>query len=102
MKKIKHFDSPGMKLLGFKSKSSLKAYHNIRPSYFIYPDERVMKGSSQTFHAMIKSLIKKEKVAIARFIAREGAMVRFCALVPQEENANNEKFNGAYTPPGFH
>ena len=102
MKKIKHFDHPGMKLLGFKSRASIKAFHNIRPSYFIYPDEIIMKGSSQTFHAMIKSLIKKDKVAMVRFVAREGAMVRFWALLPQDENQNNEQFGGHYTPPGFH
>jgi ATP-dependent DNA helicase 2 subunit 1 len=77
MKKIKHFEHPGMKLLGFKARSAIKAFHNIRPSYFIYPDEKTMKGSSQTFHAMIKSLVKKDKVAMVRFVAREGAMVRF-------------------------
>jgi ATP-dependent DNA helicase 2 subunit 1 len=101
MKKIKHFEDSGMKLLGFKSKSSIKTYHNIRPSYFIYPDEKVIKGSSQMSHAMIKSLIKKEKVALVRFVPREGAMVRFCAIVPQDEYPNNELYGGQHTPPGF-
>jgi len=101
MKKIKHFDDSGMKLIGFRAKSSIKTYHNIRPSYFIYPDERIIRGSSQTFHAMIKSLIKKDKVAIVRFVPREGAMVRFCAMVPQDENPNNDALGGQYTPPGF-
>lgn len=102
MKKIKHFEDPGMRLLGFKSRTSLKVYQNIRPSYFIYPDEKVMRGSSQTFHAMIKSLVKKEKIAIVRFVAREGAMVRFCALIPQEESSPQMNRIGQYTPPGFH
>lgn len=77
MKKIKHFEQPGMRLIGFKSKDCIKIYQNIRPSYFIYPDEKVMKGSSKMFHAMIKSLTKKGKVAYVRFVPREGAMVRF-------------------------
>lgn len=38
MKKIKNFDSTGLKLMGFKPKSKLKDYHNIRTSYFLYPD----------------------------------------------------------------
>jgi ATP-dependent DNA helicase 2 subunit 1 len=101
MKKIKHFEEPGMRLLGFKSRNSIKNYHNIRPSYFIYPDEKVMKGSSQMFHAMIKSLIKKDKVAMVRFVPRERAMVRFCALIPQDENPANDNYQGQYTPPGF-
>jgi len=38
---IKKFDDPGLKLMGFKPKSRIKPYHNIRSSYFIYPDEDV-------------------------------------------------------------
>jgi len=46
MKKIKNFDAAGMKLMGFKPKSFLKVYHNIKHSYFMYPDEKKTKGSS--------------------------------------------------------
>lgn len=35
-----------MKLIGFKPRSKLKLYHNYRPSYFLYPDEFRVKGSS--------------------------------------------------------
>ena len=102
MKKIKHFENPGMKLIGFKSRKSIKIYQNIRPSYFIHPDEKVMRGSSQMFHAMINSLIKKDKVAYVRFVPREGAMVRFCYLIPQAEVGGEDNAFGQYTPPGFH
>ena len=101
MKSIKHFEDPGMKLVGFKSRSTLKVYQNLRPSYFIYPDEIVMKGSSQTFHAMIKSLVKKDKYALVRFVPREWATMRFWALLPQEESIPNNP-NEQYLPPGFH
>ena len=102
MKQIKHFEDPGMKLVGFKSRSSLKAHQNLRPSYFIYPDEKIMKGSSQTFHAMIKSLIKKDKYALVRFVPRECATMRFWALLPQEEIHPGDDPNKQYSPPGFH
>jgi ATP-dependent DNA helicase 2 subunit 1 len=46
VKKIKAFDTPGLKLIGFKSLDTLKVYHNIKPSYFVYPDEAKVKGSS--------------------------------------------------------
>lgn len=71
LKKIKFFDNVGMKLLGFKPKSLLKEYHNIRPSSFLYPDEDKVGGTSAVFHALIKKLIEKDKIAICRFIPRE-------------------------------
>jgi ATP-dependent DNA helicase 2 subunit 1 len=100
VKKIKQFDLPGMKLMGFKKKESLKCYHNIRPSYFIYPDEKRVKGSGQVSDSLIKSLIKKDKIAMIRFVPREGANVRFAALIPQAEKVDEE--DGYVTPPGFH
>ena len=60
-----------------------------------------MKGSSQTFHAMIKSLVKKDKYALVRFVPREWATMRFWALLPQEESIPNNP-NEQYLPPGFH
>jgi len=99
MKKIK-LGEPGMKLMGFKSRDSLKMYHNIRPSYFIYPDEGKVKGSGQLSSALINSLIKKNKYAHVKFVAREGASMRFAALLPQAEEVNEE--DGFVTPPGFH
>ena len=46
VKHIKNFDDVGMKLMGFKPRSRLKVYMNIKHSYFIYPDEKKIKGSS--------------------------------------------------------
>lgn len=46
MKKIKSLETPGLRLMGFKPRSYLKIYHNYRSSYFLYPDEERVKGSS--------------------------------------------------------
>lgn len=43
MEKIKAFDKPSLKLVGFKPIESLKPYHNIKNSYFICPDDEVRK-----------------------------------------------------------
>ena len=43
MKRIKFKEEPGMILLGFKSIDKIKVYHNIRESYFIYPNELCYK-----------------------------------------------------------
>jgi len=32
--------------MGFKDKSFLKVYHNIKHSYFVYPDDKKAQGSS--------------------------------------------------------
>lgn len=45
MKKIKNFGTNGMKLLGFKPRKYLQIYHNIKHSYFIFPDEKKTTGA---------------------------------------------------------
>lgn len=42
-----------MKLMGFKSRNKIKLYHNYRTSYFIYPDDYRIKGSSSFFSSLI-------------------------------------------------
>jgi len=88
----------GMKLMGFKPTRSLKVYHNIKHSYFVYPDEKKVIGSSQATDALVKEMIKRDKVAIVRFIPRDNSVVRFCALVPQDEKTDEDGFQ---VPPGF-
>jgi hypothetical protein len=39
MAKIKGLEEPGITLIGFKPEKYIKPYHNLRPSYFLYPDE---------------------------------------------------------------
>jgi len=89
MQKIKNFGLPGMKLMGFKDKSYLKVYHNIKHSYFVFPDEKKTTGASQCSDALIKEMIKENKIAIVKFIPRENSAIRFCALVPQEESIDS-------------
>ena len=88
-----------MRLMGFKPKSYLKVYHNLKHSYFVYPDEKKVTGSSQCTDALIKEMIKAEKVAIVKFVPRENSAVRFCALVAQEEQIDPK--DGFQTPAGF-
>ena len=92
---IKEFDSPGMKLMGFKDKTRIKNYMNVRASYFLYPEETKIRGSSQVIHSLIVSMIKLEKVAIVRILPRQGAIVRFAALFPSIEP---QGFNAIFLP----
>jgi len=89
-KSIKKFDASGMKLMGFKSRSKLKDYMNIRSSYFVSADDQTISNSSQVMDALIKEMIEKNKIAIARVIAKETSILRFCALLPQIESVDPE------------
>ena len=98
MKAVKTFDAPGIKLMGFKSLDKIKPFYNIRESYFIYPNENMTAGASQLFEALIKQMVNKSKVALVKFVPREGTNIRFCALLPQKEAFDEDYFQ---TPPGF-
>lgn len=98
VKQIKYFDKTGMKLMGFKPRAALKVFHNIKHSYFVYPDEKRVTGSSQVIDALTQEMLREDKIAIVRFIPRDNSVVRFCALVPQQEKLDEDGFQ---TPPGF-
>lgn len=42
MEAIKQFDSPSIKLMGFKPATCLKNYHNLKSSYFVFPNDEVI------------------------------------------------------------
>jgi len=73
----------GIKLLGFKDASELQFEDNVKHALFIYPDEQAYAGSKRTFSALIKSLVKKDKIALVRFLPRANSTPTICALVPQ-------------------
>eukprot|EP00743_Colponemidia_sp_Colp-15_P002621 GILK01002839.1.p1 GENE.GILK01002839.1~~GILK01002839.1.p1 ORF type:complete len:631 (-),score=167.71 GILK01002839.1:47-1906(-) len=100
MAEVKKFDTPGMKLMGFKPLERLKTYHNTRHSYFLYPDDEMVKGSSLAFAALHAKMLEHKKMAIVRFIPRENVIPRFGALWPQAEEMDENGFQTA--PPGFH
>lgn len=99
MRQIKKFDKVGMTLMGFKPRSYLKLYHNVKHSMFVFPDEKKVLGSSQCADALIKEMIAKDKISIVRVQVRENTSVRFCALLPQDESM--DELSGLQTPPGF-
>ncbi|EGC32746.1 hypothetical protein DICPUDRAFT_7342, partial [Dictyostelium purpureum] len=87
---IKSIDRIGLTLLGFKPTSAIKAYHSIKHSSFIFPDEQMIKGSTVTFNSLVEQMLKSDKVAICRFTSRSGSAPRMVALLPQEEILINE------------
>ncbi|KAI0833848.1 ku70-like protein [Trametes gibbosa] len=90
---------PGIKLLGFKDRSELAFEDNVKHSVFVYPDEMTYSGSKRTFTALLKTMIKKKKVAIVLSLMRRNASPVFCAVLPQAEKVDE---SGWREPPGFH
>lgn len=70
MNKVKNIEPPGMTLIGFKPKKLIKPYHNLRTSYFLYPDEDHVTGSSQFCDSLINELTDRNLVGIAKIVPR--------------------------------
>ncbi|XP_041034016.1 X-ray repair cross-complementing protein 6 [Carcharodon carcharias] len=97
---LKRFEDPGLVLIGFKPLSLLKKHHYIRPSQFIYPEETLIAGSITLFSALLTKCLEKEVYAVCRYTPRRNTPPRFVALVPQEEELDNQKVQTI--PSGFH
>ncbi|KAI5765176.1 XRCC6 [Gulo gulo luscus] len=96
---LKRFDEPGLILIGFKPLMMLKKHHHLRPSLFVYPEESLVNGSSTLFSALLTKCLEKEVMAVCRYTARQNIPPYFVALLPQEEELDEQKIQ--VTPPGF-
>uniref|UniRef100_A0A8C5URA8 X-ray repair cross-complementing protein 6 n=1 Tax=Microcebus murinus TaxID=30608 RepID=A0A8C5URA8_MICMU len=96
---LKRFDEPGLILIGFKPLAMLKTHHYLRPSLFLYPEESLVNGSSTLFSALLIKCLEKEVLAVCRYTPRKNIPPCFVALVPQEEELDDQKIQ--VTPPGF-
>lgn len=100
VKQIKYFYDPGLLLVGFKPKTCLKPHYHIKPSVFLYPDEKAIQGSTRLCYALVLQCSKRDYVPICRMISRQNEPPRFVALIPQLEHVDD---HGNQTiPPGFH
>eukprot|EP00457_Paulinella_chromatophora_P003656 gb/GEZN01003664.1/.p1 GENE.gb/GEZN01003664.1/~~gb/GEZN01003664.1/.p1 ORF type:complete len:645 (+),score=131.03 gb/GEZN01003664.1/:59-1936(+) len=100
LKTIKYFGEPGLVLMGFKPKSRLKQYYQLKNPYFLYPNNESIKGSVTAFSALLSEMEAMNKIAIARLIYRKGSLPRFVALVPQLEK--KDETGAQECPPGMH
>ncbi|XP_050410983.1 X-ray repair cross-complementing protein 5 isoform X2 [Patella vulgata] len=97
---IKRFDVSGLKLMGFKPRSKLKKYYQVKPGQFIYPDEDSIAGSTTMFTALLKKCLDRDVTPICQYIPRKNNPPKFVALLPQKEELDDHKIQ--ITPPGFH
>jgi len=97
---VKSLGEPGMHLIGFKAISCLQPHHRIFHSYFVYPNERTVTGSSVLCQALIDKLLERRLMAIARYVARRSAEPCLVALLPQAEEVDEDGVQ--LRSPGFH
>ncbi|GAA5853409.1 hypothetical protein JCM5353_004719 [Sporobolomyces roseus] len=92
---------PGLRLLGFLPKEgNLHFWQTVKQSYFVYPEEERWEGSTRTFAALLKSMVKKKLIAYGAFIGRRAGRPQIVILLPQEEKLNEAGVQEL--PPGFH
>jgi len=100
LKQLKVWGEPGITVLGFLPLSWLQPWYNVRSPYFVYPDESSMKGSVLAASALLKAMVAKCKLAVARFVRNSASAPQLVALLPQEEDIDDED-GSQIDPPGF-
>ncbi len=75
--------SPGMKLIGMVDSGWLQPEDNISHASFIRPTDQELVGSQCAFAAMLKYMLRKDKIAIAMLVPRAGVSPYLVALLPQ-------------------
>lgn len=91
---------PGLSLLGFKDRTTLHFYENIKHAYFLYPSDLEHPGSKRVFSALLTSMLSKNKIALCLFLPRDNAIPHFAVLLPQAEELDAEGHQR--DPPGMH
>jgi len=99
MAKMRNFGDPVLRIIGFKPLSMLPTWAAYRPSTFIYPSEEEVIGSTRVFSALQQKLVKDQKMALAWFIPRRNASPTLAAVLPGEEELNDEGVQ--VMPPGL-
>ncbi len=65
--------------------SSLKWGHFVRSGGFLYPEEKLVRGSRNMFAALLIKCSERSVAAVCSYKPREASAPSFVALVPQEE-----------------
>ncbi|PWN37744.1 Ku DNA-binding complex, Ku70 subunit [Meira miltonrushii] len=100
MRKLRSFGQlPSIRIIGFKPRSELHFYENVKHAYFIYPSDAQWQNSQRAFGALLESMASKDKIAIAIFAPRTFVIPCFAALIPQREERGSE---GQTEPPGMY
>ncbi|XP_065209392.1 X-ray repair cross-complementing protein 6 [Planococcus citri] len=99
LNKLQMSGKRGLTLLGFKSLAYLQPEHHLKEPSFIYPNDELVKGSTNVFAALLKKCLEKQKFALCYYVTREQGRSNLIALVPQPEKCEG---NVQIMPAGFH
>lgn len=97
---IKTFGSAGLTLMGFKPRNKVKFFQHMKPSQFIYPDEKTLAGSTCLFTALLERCLHHDVVPICKYIQSKSSPPCFVALLPQKQVLNEQRVQ--ISPSGFH
>jgi ATP-dependent DNA helicase 2 subunit 1 len=87
---IRNFDTPGMRIIGFKPLQLLPEWANCKHATFLYPDEANYVGSTRVFSALQQKLLISDKYALVWFQSRVNASPTLCAMIPGAEVLDEE------------
>jgi Ku70/Ku80 beta-barrel domain/Ku70/Ku80 N-terminal alpha/beta domain/SAP domain len=97
---ISAMGTPGLTLYGFRDISAFRPENMLKPPSFLYPDEISYSGSSKLFAALHRSMMVKQKMAIASWSRPQVTSgPRFVVLLAQPEILNSEGMQ--IQPPGM-
>lgn len=93
-------DEASLILLGFKPVDAVPITHTIEYSYFVYPNDEAVRGSTEAFAHLHASMLRKKVLAIGELLTRSTATSRLVALYPQQE-FHREDDDYQIRPPGM-
>lgn len=90
IKGLRAFENPVLRLLGFKPMTHLANWQNIKQSYFIYPSESRVTGSTRVFASLHKRMLLDNVFALVWFVPRKDTSPLLCALVAESEEIDDK------------
>jgi hypothetical protein len=82
---------PGLTLLGFKPRDSIPFFHSIQGPYIIYPNDKIVQGSTMAFAQLHAAMLRKNVVAIGEVQHRAYLQSRLVAVYPLEKSSIEEE-----------
>lgn len=99
-KSLKEYGGKGLRIIGFKPRSSLPVWASAKKSVYLFPSEADYVGSTRVFSALWQKLLRSNKIGIAWYIPRANATPLLVALVPSRL-PSDEDSGTAFLPAGI-
>lgn len=84
-------EGKGLRLLGFKPRSSIRPIDNVDTPTYLFPAEAEVAGSSRVYCALWKSMLQQDMLAVCKVAPRNNAAPKFVALYAEEEIVEQEE-----------